>query len=257
MRFWLVTVSALLASCGGGEPKTTPPAGQDVPPRTTPATKSVDPAQSGAIRGRVRIEGTPAAAAPIAMQADAWCKGHHEKPPVDESLLAVDGQLQNAFVWIEAGLEDYRFETPVEKKELDQAGCIFGPRVSGVMVGQALTALNSDPVLHNVHSKPKLNSGRNIALPRIGAARDFVFDKPEVMIPIVCDVHPWMRAFIGVVAHPYYAVSGADGSFALDGVPAGEFSLAIWHETLGIQRRSITVAAQSTLELDDFVYQLP
>jgi hypothetical protein len=256
MRIWMLCCCAALVACGGGEPKSTPPAQQEASP-TPPAERSVDPAQTGSIRGLVRIEGTPAPAAPITMQADAWCKNHHEKQPLDESLLSQNGLLQNAFVWIEGGLEGYRFETPTEKKELDQVGCIFGPRVVGVMVGQALTALNSDPVLHNVHSKPKLNSGRNIALPRIGSSRDFVFDKAEVMVPIVCDVHPWMRAFVGVVPHPYYAVTGVDGSFTLNGIPAGEFTLAVWHEKLGVQRRQITIGSQSTLDLEAVVFDLP
>ena len=256
MRICLVSSLLVLLACGGGEPKSTPPAAQDSPSRSA-ALEHVDPAQAGSIRGRVRVEGALPKPASIAMQADAWCKNHHDTPPADESLLVSDGGLANAFVWIETGLEAYQFDTPTQKKELDQVGCIFGPRVSGVMVGQALTALNSDPVLHNVHSKPKLNSGRNIALPRIGASRDFVFDKPEIMVPIVCDVHPWMRAFVGVVSHPYYAVSAADGSFALPEVPAGDFTLAVWHETLGVQRQQLTVAAQIGSEATDFVYRLP
>jgi hypothetical protein len=257
MRNWLVLSIGLFVACGGKEGRETPPLREDTVQKPTPAAKTVDPAQTGTIRGRVLVDGAPGKPAPIAMQADAWCKNHHETAPIDESLLVVDGALQNAFVWIESGLEEYRFETPTEKKELDQVGCVFGPRVSGVMVAQPLTALNSDPVLHNVHSKPKLNSGRNIALPRIGASRDFVFDKPEIMVPIVCDVHPWMRAYVGVVSHPYYAVSAADGGYSLGGVPAGEFTLAVWHETLGVQRQTVSVAAQAGVDAADFVYRLP
>jgi len=252
------SILALMAlGCGGaGESEPTERgAGERARPKAE--LKSIDPVQTGALRGTLVFEGEAPEADPLELRSDAWCRNHYETPPKDESLVVRDGKLANAFVYVSKGLEAYRFDPPTGKRELDQNGCIFGPRVVGVRVGQALTMANSDPVLHNVHTKPELNRGRNIALPTKGSQRDFSFDKPEIMIPVVCDVHPWMRAFIGVVEHPFYAVTTTDGSYRIDGIPAGEHTLTIWHETLGTRDVNVTINAGAQTTVDDVVFQLP
>jgi plastocyanin len=217
----------------------------------------VDPTALGSVTGVVSFDGVVPEAEPLSLNADAWCKNHHDTPPREESLVVNDGKIANAFVWISKGLEGFDFDTPSTKVVLDQQGCIFGPRVVGIQLGQNVTMHNNDPVLHNVHSKPELNRTKNIALPVQGSERDFKFDKAEVMIPIVCDVHPWMRAFIGVVDHPFFAVTDLDGAFHFENMPAGEFTLQIWHERLGVEEQTIVVMKGETLDLGNVMLALP
>ena len=124
--------------------------------------------------------------------------------------------------------------------------CHYPPRVFGVMVGQSIDILNSDPTLHNVHAQPTVNGEFNKGQPVQGSHMTQVFTAPEVMVHLKCDVHPWMSSFVGVVAHPFFAVSAADGSFTIPGVPPGEYELTVWHETLGTQSVPVTITDRGT-----------
>jgi plastocyanin len=217
----------------------------------------VDPTALGSVTGVMSFDGVAPKSEELVLKADAWCKSHHDTPPLDASLVVRDGKIANVFVWISAGLQGFDFDTPSEKVVLDQQGCIFGPRVVGIQLGQNVTMHNSDPVLHNVHSKPEINRTKNIALPVQGSERDFKFDKAEVMIPIVCDVHPWMRAFVGVVEHPFFAVTDDSGAFLFENMPAGEFTLQFWHERLGVKEQTIVVMKGETLDLGAIKMALP
>jgi hypothetical protein len=124
---------------------------------------------------------------------------------------------------------------------IDQTGCLYEPRVVGVMVGQSLEIRNSDPLLHNIKAVPTENRGFNISQPQAGMTSTRTFNTPEIMVPLECNVHGWMNAYVGVVAHPYFATTGADGAFAIAGLPAGTYQLEAWHERFGTRTGTVTV----------------
>ena len=131
---------------------------------------------------------------------------------------------------------------------IDQTGCLYVPHVLGIQAGQTLQIRNSDETLHNIHAMPKNNKEFNIGQPVKGLTTERVFDKPEVMVPFKCDVHKWMNSYAGVVDHPFFAVTGPDGSFSLEGVPAGDYVVEAWHERLGTKEMNVTVIAEGGVE---------
>jgi plastocyanin len=176
------------------------------------------------------------------MSEDPACVEAHKGKPYDESLVvASNGSLANAFVYIQKGLEGKTFEVPSTPVTIDQRGCWFRPRVLGIQVGQVLQVVNSDPVTHNIHPMGQVNREWNHSQ---GPGEDPIsrkFLKPEVMIPVKCNIHSWMHAFIGVLDHPYFAVSAEDGTFTIANLPPGTYTLAVWQEKLGTQTQQITV----------------
>jgi hypothetical protein len=133
---------------------------------------------------------------------------------------------------------------------VDQRACNYEPHVLGVRVGQQVTFVNSDPLLHNVHALAAKNEGFNDSLPTAGARLVKRFTRPEVMVRMRCDVHPWMFAYVAVVPHPFFAVTGAGGEFALEGVPPGEYVVEAWHETLGTRTQKVAVAPKGEARAD-------
>ena len=205
------------------------------------------PVASGTISGVVKVDAKKIRAAkPVKMEADPDCVAKHTEPLMSERYVVdADKNVKNVFVYIKTGLEGQTFEPLKKPAQLDQVGCAYVPRVLGLMVGQPLRILNSDRLLHNVHMMPKLNEEFNKAMParvRKLPVPGKMFSQPEVMIPFKCDVHPWMAAYIGVLPHPFFAVSGADGSFAIENVPPGKYTLEAWHEFFTGQVQDIEVA---------------
>jgi plastocyanin len=152
------------------------------------------------------------------------------------------------FVYVKAGLEGKKFPAPSTPVEITQQGCEYHPHVFGIQVGQKLLIKNEDPTLHNIHARATVNSEFNVGQPNKGMSTTKSFDKVEVMLPFRCDVHNWMNAFAGVLDHPYYAVTGDDGSFKIANLPPGTYTLVAWQEKLGTQTATITVAAKDTKE---------
>jgi hypothetical protein len=202
------------------------------------------------IEGVVRFAGTPPPARTIRVTSDPTCAAAHPNGLVVEDVRGRDGRLAEAFVWIARGLEDRVFAVPATPVVIDQRGCWYVPRVAGVQVGQPVVFRSSDDTLHNVHGEPRASRRWNFGLPRADTERTLVLDAPEIMVPVRCDVHPWMRLDLGVVAHPYFAVTGDDGTFRLPGVPAGTYTLAVWHATLGRREIEVVVAPQATVRTD-------
>ena len=177
------------------------------------------------------------------------CQTANQGKAAVRSLETQDGKWAKAFVYIKSGLPK-GYKVPQEPVVLDQQGCEYWPRVVGVQVGQNLRLLNSDPLLHNVHAKPDIAKGFNLAMPFKGMKIDRTFDKPEVMVDMNCDVHGWMRAYVGVVPHPFFQVTGSDGSYRFEKVPAGSYVVEVWHETLGRISHTLTLEDAASQQRD-------
>jgi hypothetical protein len=214
------------------------------------AAMTVDPATAGTVTGKVVFEGAAPAANVANVESDPVCKAASggEKPEVTQEVVVNDGKLVNVFVYISEGING-TFAPPTDPVVLDQQGCRYHPHVVGVMAGQKLQFKNSDPTLHNVHPTPTKNAAFNLAQATQGKVDEKVFDKEEVMIPVSCDVHGWMRSYVGVLNHPFFSVSGADGSFSLKGVPPGKYTITAWHEKYGTQTQQVELKPKETKDI--------
>ena len=239
----LLLVAIVAAGCGGGsEPAAEPKA-------AAPAVNPVNPDTAGNITGKITFAGTAPAAQPIRMTSDPNCQPD-PAAAVTQSLLVGDGGgLQNVFVYVKDGLGNLVFPVNMTPVVLDQKGCMYAPHVFGVMVGQPVEISNSDATLHNVHAMPKENREFNQGLALKGTKLTHVFTKKEVMVPFKCDVHNWMHAYMSVLDHPFFAVTGADGAFTLKGLPPGTYTIEAIHEKLGAQAQSVTIAEKETKDL--------
>lgn len=234
-NFTLIAFAALLAAtaCSGTGGDQT---GKSLVAR---GTKQVDPATAATIAGTALFEGTPPPNATINMTSDPGCG---TTPVTSESVLVDNGGLQNVFVYIKDDLgSQYAFEVPTEPVKLDQKGCHYVPHVLGVRTTQSLEVVNSDNTMHNVHGMPEANREFNVGQPVAGMKSPTTFTTPEVLIRFKCDVHSWMHAYVGVVDHPYFAVSGSGGKFELKAVPPGTYTIEAVHEKLGRQTQSVTL----------------
>ena len=230
-----------LAACGGGTAPEEAPAAAQPEPLVNP----VSPETAGSIAGTVRLEGTPPPAETVVMKSDPYCvdNGGSVTPAF---VTGTTGALQNVFVYVKEGLGDLRFPVPDTPVVLDQKGCVYHPHVFGIQVGQNLEILNSDTTLHNVHAIPEQNREFNRAQAEVGTRHTHVFSTREVMVPFKCNVHNWMTAFVGVLDHPFFAVTGADGTFRIEGLPPGTYTIEAWHEKLGTRTQTVTIAAKET-----------
>lgn len=232
-RVLCVCALAGMAACGGSKPEQTA--------STKPQGKHVDSATAGSISGSIKFEGTPPAAETIRLTKDC-APGPGPNPQSEAVLVGPTGGLQNVFVYVREGLDPaYTFDTPTKPAELKQTGCIYRPRVMGVQVGQPIDVENQDPTLHNVHALPMVNSEFNKHQPKQNEHMTHTFTAPEVMVRFKCDVHPWMSSWVGVVAHPFFAVSDESGHFDIKGLPPGTYTVEAWHEKYGRQSSKVTV----------------
>lgn len=206
------------------------------------ATLFATSALAGSITGSVSFEGDVPQRRPVKMAADPACEAANPGGRLGEVLVvSADKKLANVFVSITSGVTG-DVAVPAESAHIDQTGCMYSPHVVGVMVGQTIEIKNSDPTLHNVHSLPEKSTQFNSAMPIKDQVIKKKFTAAERMVRMKCDVHPWMSAYIGVVEHPYFAVSAEDGSFTIDNVPDGTYEIEAWHEHLGTKTASVTVA---------------
>jgi plastocyanin len=237
----VLVLAAVVSACGGSE--------NAAPATPAPTVSPVDAATAGSIAGRVTFEGAAPKPGVVRMDSDPNCVKEGTQSAEETLIVGDGGSLQNVFVYVKDGLGNLRFPVPSAPAVLDQKGCQYVPHVIGVQVGQALDILNSDPTLHNVHAVPKANQEFNMGQPLPGIRHTHQFSTREVMVPFKCDVHPWMQAWVGVLDHPYFAVTGPDGSFSLKGLPPGTYTIEAWHEKLGTQTQSVTIGEKESRDI--------
>ena len=248
---WMA-LAILLLGCGGGDVETPV---ETAAPADEPAAKTLDLSQAGGITGKVNFTGQASRRARLRMGADPNCAAAHSSPVYFQEVeVSEDGSLNNVFVWVKQGLEGYSFDPPKEPVTLDQKGCIYQPHVFGVQTRQDIQILNSDPTTHNIHPLPTNNREWNQSQPAKGAPLVRSFPRQEVMVAVKCNIHPWMRTYIGVISHPYFAVTGAEGAFQLKDLPPGEYTVEAWHEKLGTTEQKVTIGPSETKQLD-FTFQ--
>jgi hypothetical protein len=239
-----LVILTLLAACGGGGSASEGGGGGG------PVTE-VDPATAGKISGKVMFEGTAPEPELIDMAAEPTCQEQYPEGAFTEKVVVNDnGTLAHVFVYVKSGLEGKNFALPSEPALLDQKGCHYDPHVFGVQTNQPIIIRNSDPFLHNIHPQPKNSRAFNIGQPKQGMETEKSFPAAEIMITVGCDVHDWMSAYIGVIDHPYFAVTGSDGSFEIPNLPPGDYVVEAWHEEYGAQEMKVTVGEKQSATAD-------
>ena len=251
-----------LAACGGDDENGGGGAAEPAPDSGQGAKEPAPVADNNdaSISGTVTFNGEAPEMAVLDMAADPVCAEKNQEDPKRRQVLVLgDSQrIANVLVQIKGGLPSMEHEAPAAVVEFDQGGCQYSPHVFALRVGQTLKILNPDGTLHNVHAFSKVNAEFNEAMPKFRTELEKVFDKAEpTPFAVKCDVHPWMNAWAAVFDHPYFAVTGSDGSFTIGNLPAGTYELEIWHERLPAQTVTVTVAAGEKATLDDVVMEVP
>jgi plastocyanin len=210
---------------------------------------------SATITGEVKFVGKAPANPVIDMTEEPKCKAVYKTTPQEQVVVMNPNEtLSDVFVYVKSGLPaDAQYTPPTTPVVIDQKGCMYHPRVFGIMVGQPLEIENSDPLLHNIKAMGKANRPFNISQPAAGMTTQRTFTKSEVMLPFECNVHGWMHAFVGVLPHPFFSTTGADGRFTIKNLPAGTYTIAAWQEKYGTRTATVTVKDNET-KTADFTY---
>jgi plastocyanin len=216
----------------------------------------IDPATAGTIIGTIHFAGATPRRIAIDMTPYPACAYASKTPNLSEQYVVHNGRLANVFVYVQAGLGAKRYAPPTTPVVIDQRGCRYIPHVIGVMAGQPVEFRNSDPTLHNIHAASITpgNPEFDISQPPRGGAQQHIFAMPELMIPLRCDLHPWMEAYVNVASSPFYAISDADGHFEIKGLPPGTYTIAAVHEKLASKVMQVTVPAKSTVQAN-FIFR--
>ena len=249
----MILFAPLTAGCGQKKAAEPAPSLEVSAPaeEAAPVEPAFDPATAATLKGKVSFGGTVPAPKAIPIKGNPECAALHEGGTVpSEELLVSEGGLQNVFVYIKEGLEGRTFDPPADPVTIANRQCMYAPHVSGVQVGQAVILLNEDPTLHNVHSYSKTMKPWNLGLPFQGMMQARKFASAEGMVTLKCDVHPWMIGYVGVLPHPYFAVTNSKGEFEIKNLPPGNYGVEAWHEKLGAQSQAIKIEPVETKEIE-------
>jgi len=243
----LAAILAVSASCGKTD-DTGDKKGPGAPEAASGGATWAPKGNEGNITGTIAFNGAAPTPKKLNMESDPVCA----KGPggTNEDTLVNDGKLQNVFVYVKSGLPSVTFPVPADEVVLDQKGCQYHPHVLGIQAKQKLKVVSSDPTAHNIHPTPKDNQEWNESQPPGAPPIIKTFARPEVLIPVKCNQHAWMKAWIGVLSHPYYAVTGKDGSFTIKGVPPGDYVVEAYHEKLGAKTMNVKVAEKADAKAD-------
>ncbi len=259
----MLAAGLLATGCGGndgGNDSARPAAATPAPGESADTSALAEPATgTGTVSGTVKLLGDVPARKQLRMSADPYCVKANEAGAFSQSIVTGgQGGLAGVFVYLSAGVAPGSRAVPDEPVVLDQRGCMYEPRVVGVRVGQEIEFRNSDSTLHNVHAMPESSRSFNLGMPRKGMTTRRRFSKPEVLVRVKCDVHPWMEAYVGVLEHPYFAVTDEQGRYSISGLVPGDYTLAAVHPRLGRLERAAQLQAGDSPAGDapavDFAY---
>jgi hypothetical protein len=240
----------LAAGCSKSSNETAPKAPQP--------TLTVDPATAGTITGTVKLDGEPPKFKALNMSAEPTCVQDNPAPVYPPLVVTgAKGALANVVVYVKGNMDQYKFDTPKDPAVLDQKNCMYDPHVLALMVNQDFHVINSDATLHNIHPLPRQNHEWNQSQPAGGAPIDRSFANPELAIKVNCNVHPWMRGWLFVFRHPFFAVTKKDGTFSLSGLPPGEYTIEAWQEHYGVQDQEVTIGPKETKTLSFTFHAAP
>jgi len=247
----LAMASLLVISCGGGGGGNNTANTNESGPGEKPAFQSAG--DEGTITGKILFTGAAPAPKTIDMGQDPVCVSSATEKTT-EDVVVKDGKLLNVFVYVKSGgaVDKFSF-SPGGGVTLDQKGCRYHPHVLGVMTKENIKITNSDNTTHNIHPSPAKNQEWNQSQTAGAAPLEKSFARQEVLIPVKCNQHPWMKAYIGVLPHPFFAVSKDDGSYTISGLPPGEYTIVAWHEKYGEQTQKVTVGAKES-KTQDFTF---
>ncbi len=228
------------------------------PPQSPPPTTVVNPATAGNIAGTIRLEGEPPNFRPIDMSAEPACVKANSGPVIPQIVITgKHGALAGVVVYIKSGLGRYKYDVAMTPVALNQKGCMYGPRVLALRVGQPLEVHNEDPTTHNINVRARDNRSWNRSETPGQPPFSETFSHPELGIPITCNIHPWMRAYLFVFDNPYYDVTRKTGDFALKSLPPGTYTIEAWQEYYGAQDQTVTLAPKETKSISFVFKALP
>ena len=259
-KVWLVltvvlSLLALGSACGNKTSDNT----SSTADTSSSAKKFAPKGNEGSVAGTIAYTGTPPAPKKIDTSADPVCAKESPNLTTEDAVIK-DGKVANVFVYVKDGtladgtkIGDYSFDPPSQAVTLDQHGCHYRPHVLGIQTNQKLMVTNSDPTQHNIHPTPKNNPEWNQTQPNGAPPIEKTFARAEVLIPVKCNQHPWMKAYIGVLKHPFFGVSAEDGAYSIKGLPPGTYTVAAWREggVNGTEKTmSVTVPASGSAKAD-------
>jgi len=246
----MLAISSALAVAVVGCGNKQAPESTEQPSAPAGGSATIDPSTVGEVTGTVTLTGNPPVFKAINMSAEPYCSKANPKPVMPQDVVVNGADLDNVIVYVKDDMSKYAFDTPKDPVTLNQKGCMYDPHVVALMAGQTLEVKNDDQTTHNIHPMPKDNREWNTSQPPGAAPVDNSFARPEVAIPVKCNVHPWMKGYIAVFKNPFYAVTTKDGKYDIKGLPPGTYTIEAWQEHYGVVDQQVTIGPKETKAVD-------